>query len=341
MESIQPNFISVLCDQSLKKPLDYAVPLHLHQEIHIGMRVEVPLRSKRVKATVIAIKKNSQFSNVKEIFAILPPHKALSEPLWKLANWMSKYYCAPMTKILKCFIPPSIRKEVGEKKEYFFQLDQTHEKTTQAIIEYRTKNPIFATILEEFLKTPNGITPLVLKEKYNITQSQLQTLLKKKWLRKVEKSSLDLSDEDFFQSTQKALNDEQKLALLKIVHSLEKEKYETHLIQGVTGSGKTEIYLQAIQKTLDLKKSAILLVPEVALTSQTIERFRSRFKEKIAIWHHRRSLGQRNAAWEDLSTGKIQIVIGARSAIFCPVQNLGLIIVDEEHDNSYKQSEDF
>ena len=118
------------------------------------------------------------------------------------------------------------------------------------------------------------------------------------------------------------------------------KRFAAHLIYGVTGSGKTEVYLQAIQRCLDLGKSAILLVPEIALTSQTIERFRSRFGMKLAILHHRRSLGERTAAWESLRSGMVKVTIGARSAIFSPSKNVGLIIIDEEHDGSYKQCEE-
>ena len=129
----------------------------------------------------------------------------------------------------------------------------------------------------------------------------------------------------------------------KLCRKLKKLKsikhFETHLLFGVTGSGKTEVYLQAIDKALKADKGTIMLVPEISLTAQTIERFRSRFKEKIAILHHRLSQGERNDEWHHIRRGKAKIVIGARSAIFSPVVNLGLIIVDEEHEQSYKQND--
>ena len=130
------------------------------------------------------------------------------------------------------------------------------------------------------------------------------------------------------------------MCLEKIDSSIQKNAFDVHLIHGITGSGKTEIYMQAIQKTLDQNKTVIMLVPEVALTSQTIESFRSRFKEKIAIIHHKRSAGEKNEAWRLLRKKEAKIVIGARSAIFSPICDLGLIIVDEEHDSSYKQTEE-
>ena len=115
---------------------------------------------------------------------------------------------------------------------------------------------------------------------------------------------------------------------------------KTHLLFGITGSGKTEIYLQAIDKALELGKGTIMLVPEISLTGQTIERFRSRFEGKIAVLHHRLSQGERFDEWERIRRGDAQIVIGARSAVFSPVKNFALLIVDEEHDSSYKQTDE-
>lgn len=154
---------------------------------------------------------------------------------------------------------------------------------------------------------------------------------------KIDRSPL--TNEEYFQTKPKTLNHEQAEALSKIVKSLNQQHFETHLLYGVTGSGKTEVYLQAIDNALKGDKSTIMLVPEISLTSQTIERFRSRFEEKIAILHHRLSAGERNDEWHHIRTGKAKIVVGARSAIFSPVVNLGLIIVDEEHEQSYKQND--
>lgn len=323
------QFVAVVLDQNLKKPLDYAVPLEWQDKVQVGMRVEVPLRSSVIKATIVAVKQTSEVQSPKPIARLITNDSALSEPLWKLANWMANYYCAPLQRTMKCFIPPNLRKEVQPKKEYFFSLALSKDKAAEMIPPLRGK-PI-ALVLEKLLEGPCSFKEL------GVSRSPVETALKKKWIRKEEKKPFDLSEEEFFPTKTKILTEEQKVCLDKILTS---KGFGTHLIQGVTGSGKTEIYLQAIQAVLDQGKSAIMLVPEIALTSQTIERFRARFAEKIAIWHHRRSLGERTTAWEKLRSGQAQIVIGARSAVFCPAQNVGLIIVDEEHDSSYKQSEE-
>jgi primosomal protein N' (replication factor Y) (superfamily II helicase) len=253
----------VLLDQNLQKPLEYSIPSHMH--VTIGQRVEVPLRGTKAKGTICALKSASVYP-VRPLLRLLDA--SLSESLWQLALWMSHYYCASLSRVLKCFFPPNIRKE------------------TKA-------------------------TPL-----------------------------LALDELEFFSTTPKLLTDEQAEALGRITKTLYAQQFAVHLLHGVTGSGKTEVYLQAIQVALDQGKSALMLVPEIALTTQTIERLRARFGVRLAILHHRRSLGERTAAWESLKKGEAKIAIGARSAILSPISNLGLIVIDEEHDASYKQSEE-
>lgn len=334
-------FVSVYLDHNLKKALDYSVPQELKSLVQVGKRVEIPLRNLTVKGTIAAIKPQTQSQNVRPILKILSNYSDLSSEQWKLAEWMSKYYVTPLQKVLKCFIPPHIRKEVNQKKQLFVTLKKTHQETIEACQQLRVKSPKKAEALEILLQNTQGMTFKHLVSS-SISRSVIDSLKKSHWIeiKEIHTDEDLLLDEEFFPSKPKFLNVEQKRAVDAIHAALETNQFSSHLIYGVTGSGKTEVYLQAIAKTLELKKSTILLVPEVALTSQTIERFRARFPHKIAILHHKRSLGERTSAWQDLKEGKIQLVIGARSAIFCPIQNLGLIIVDEEHDSSYKQTDE-
>ena len=342
MSNMRAIVASVVLDQNATKPLDYSIPEEWQPILQIGMRVEVPFRSSVKQATVVALKNSSTFPNLKTILQLLGDAPSLSPTLWKLAEWMAAYYCAPLQKTLRCFIPPSARKDTVIQKKFRIVLHLTRNETAEWIIANRTKSGSAAAILilEKLLESTGGLTEAQLMEECEVSRSPLQTLLKRKWIRKEEIVEFDPSQEEFFPSRPKTLNDDQTNALSKINASLDGGQFAAHLIHGVTGSGKTEVYLQAIQMALSLGKSAILLVPEIALTSQTIERFRARFQEKIAIWHYQRSQGERTVAWNDLKQGKARVVIGARSALFCPVQNVGLIIVDEEHDTSYKQSEE-
>ena len=339
MESfVSEIFVEVLLDQNLGKPLDYSVPKSILGPLEIGMRVEVPLKSTLKKGTISKIKSHSTWSQVKPIAKILSAQGEISPSLWKLAEWISFYYSAPLQKVLKLFVPTNIRKEVKEKTQTFLKIAKTHAECIEAIEKLRLKAPIQAEALETILNSDKGIFFTELKT----PKSAITSLLKKKLIASQNITLNDdlFLDEEFFPTLPKKLNIEQSSCLEKIKTSLESNKFSSHLIFGVTGSGKTEVYMQAIQLALNQNKSAIMLVPEISLTSQTIERFRARFSEKIAILHHRRSQGERTTAWESLRKGEAKLVIGARSALFCPAQNLGLIIVDEEHDSSYKQSDE-
>lgn len=337
MESfVSKMFVEVLLDQNLEKPLDYAVPDDLH--IEVGMRVEVPLKSTLKKGTVAKIKESSIWPNVKPIMRIISAKAELSDAQWKLARWMAEYYCAPLQRVLKCFIPVNVRRMVQEKMRVFLKVAKPHDECIKAIEEFRIKFPAQAIALEQILNAPKGGYLADL----DVSRSAVQALVKKKWIKAqtVKPSCELLLEEDFFPTAPKQLNREQQASLNAICSSIEQGRFAAHLIYGVTGSGKTEIYMQGIKAALEKNQSAIMLVPEISLTSQTIERFKARFSEKIAILHHRRSLGERTTAWESLRKGEAKLVIGARSALFCPAKNLGLIIVDEEHDSSYKQAEE-
>ena len=334
--TLSEMYVEVLLDQNLSKPLDYLIPENL--TVQVGMRVEVPLKSTLKKGTIAKIKESSKWQTVKPIARILSSNQELTEAQWQLAKWMAHYYAAPLQRVLKYFIPVNVRKGVKEKTQIFLKVAKTHDECIKAIENFRLKAPARAIALEEILNSPKGAYLADLP----ISKSAVNTLIKTKWItaQTVTMSSDLLLEEEFFPTLPKLLNPEQKQCLDRICESIERAQFAAHLIHGVTGSGKTEVYMQAIGAVLAKNRSAIMLVPEISLTSQTIERFKARFSEKIAILHHRRSLGERTTAWEDLRKGDAKLVIGARSALFCPAQDLGLIIIDEEHDSSYKQSDE-
>lgn len=328
-------FVEVLLDRSLKTPLDYLVPPG--KIVEIGMRVKVPLQNRFEEGIIVKIKEKSSFTSVKAIIEILSEKNEFSKELWQLAHWMKDYYQTPLQKVLKTFLPSAVKKKTQEKQQVFLTLKKSSAASLKKIHELRQKAPKQAEILEKLLSSSKGS---FLKE-INPSLSALKKLIEEGWIESQKLPSEEfLEEEEFFPTSAKTLNEEQRQAYNSIEASILKEAFQVHLIHGVTGSGKTEVYMQAIQKALDLGKSAMILVPEIALTSQTIERFRSRFSEKLAIFHHKRSSSQRAKAWKELKTNQMRLVIGARSALFAPVQNLGLIIIDEEHDSSYKQTDE-
>jgi len=338
------NFVAyaaVILDIRLDMTLDYGITADQLNFLFRGSRVEVFVRGKVQKGYILEIKSNSLFQKLKPIHKILSEGALVPDELFDLALWIARYYCANLSDIFRLILPPGIRKGMADKEQLFVMRAKTREETVKFCRDSRGKKPAQVAILDTMLKVTKGILLTKLLEESKGTRGTVTTLVKAGWLT-VENVKIDRSpliDEDYFMTKPKILNYEQKEALQKIVNSLQNSQFEAHLIYGVTGSGKTEVYLQAIEEALRLDKGIIMLVPEIALTGQTIERFRCRFKEKMAILHHRLSQGERNDEWHHIRTGKAKIVIGARSAIFSPVMNLGLIIVDEEHEQSYKQNE--
>ncbi|MFS8563456.1 MAG: primosomal protein N' [Rhabdochlamydiaceae bacterium] len=336
------RFASVILDVGIDKLLDYKIPEHLSQEIKPGMRITVPVKGHLREGTIFELKQTTPFAKVKEIAEITSSGALVSEELFRLVRWVSRYYCAPLTKIMKFILPPSVRKGMEEKR----QLQVTSLLSKNALLalcqEKRQTFPSQAAILDVLLMRPKGVLLSELLEKAQTSRSPVDSLAKANVLslNLIEIDRSPLLDQEFFQTKPKKLNAEQTSALLHISNSLQETRFETHLLHGITGSGKTEVYLQAIALALAQGKSALFLVPEIALTSQTVERLKSRFERTIAILHHRLSDGERRDVWHKIHKKEIMLVVGARSAIFSPLHNLGLIIVDEEHDSSYKQTDE-
>jgi primosomal protein N' (replication factor Y) (superfamily II helicase) len=335
-----PLYAHVVIDESIDKILEYGVPSSFTASITIGMRVSVKVRNSLRKGTIVALTKEKSFPIVSPILDLLS-ERLLPEELLQLAQWMSFYYCSSLRKIFKFLLPSSIRGKGKPKEQYFIKSLLSQDLLSELCSSLREKHPSQAKVLETLLKAPKGMLLSELLEKSAVSKSPIDTLIKQNTLTSI-KVEIDrtLSDQEYFISKAKTLYPDQQLAYERIIASLDEQVFKTHLIHGVTGSGKTEIYLQAIDHARQKGYGTLMLVPEIALTTQMIERFRSRFQEKIAIYHHRLSDGERYDMWNQIQKGTIQIVLGARSAVFLPIVNLKLIIVDEEHETSYKQSEE-
>lgn len=331
-----PTIASVLLDKGLKKPLDYLVPPDW--ELAIGYRVQVPLQNRLAYATIVSLREEATTRPLKTLEKRC---FTLPTPLLALTKWMSDYYCSPLQQVMQHVLPSHVRKETKPQEQYVVMRNKTREASIEAVIALRNKAPSQAEMLEAMLPVEKQIFLSELLEKTGGARATVDALVKKGFLQ-MSKKPIDkplFADVEYFLSKPKKLHAEQAAALEKITASLEACRFEAHLLFGITGSGKTEVYLQAIAATIAQGKRAIVLVPEIALTTQTIERFKSRFTEPMAILHHRLSDQERLREWERALKGEAKIVIGARSAIFTPLPHLGLIIVDEEHESSYKQSD--
>ncbi|HRD55993.1 MAG TPA: primosomal protein N' [Parachlamydiaceae bacterium] len=334
------KYASVILEASIQKTLDYGIPEEFLEEIRLGLKVEVPLRGKLQKGYIFEIKENSSIPSVMAIKNVLTG--SIESDLFQLGIFMARYYSCPLSRAFKSLLPAAIRKEAGHKEQLFVMRKKSKEELKVYAEKIRNKHAAQAEVLDVMLQVTKGILLTELLEKTKTSKSPVTSLEKKGYLvlEPIKINRSPLNNEDYFKTRHKKLNEEQAIALKKIHQSLNEEKFQTHLLYGVTGSGKTEVYLQAIEECLKLKKSAIMLVPEISLTEQTIQRFRSRFEGHIAILHHALSEGERFDEWHRIQKGDANIIIGARSAIFSPAKNLGLIIVDEEHENSYKQTDE-
>ncbi len=348
------KFARVLLDESGGRAFDYEVPEAL--TLAVGSRVRVPVRTRTLLGTIIALSETTNADGVRPISEVVGDEPQIQPQLIRLAEWIADYYCCPLEAALRTVLPTVIRKaEVSHKMRLFAEL--ARDISEEELADLDRKAPKQADVIAALQDAASPMLVTELCSLCNVAHQTVQSLAKKGWLKiapeKVERDPY--AREQFVASSKLELNPEQTAVFARVsavideIHSA-KDATGTDqppppkplLLYGVTGSGKTEIYLQGIERVLDHGMGAILLVPEISLTPQTVERFKSRFaatNHEVAVLHSHLSEGERHDEWHRIRSGKARIVIGARSAIFAPVEKLGIVIVDEEHENTYKQEE--
>ena len=343
-EPVPQRFARVIVDRSIRRELDYAIPAALSGKVAIGSRVRVPFREKSALATVLSLLDESSAPGLRQIEAVVGETPALRPELLDLARWMSTYYCCPIETVMRSLLPQVIRRaEVGWKKQLFVQ--RARDASAEEIEKLGRRAPRQAELLQALHRLAGPVSATDFVREHASDNSTLRALVKRGFAQLVERAVErdPHADEQFIASQNLILNQEQTAALRLIEAALAApEESRPILLHGVTGSGKTEVYLQAIKSTLARGQTAIVLVPEISLTPQTVERFKSRFstiQDAVAVLHSHLSEGERHDEWHKLHSGRAKMVIGARSAIFAPLENVGLIVVDEEHETSYKQEE--
>src|SRR6266545_2762831 len=341
---MKPAYVRVVIDRAIHRELDYLVPETLAERIGVGSRVRVPFRDKSGLATVVALLEHSEAKGIRPIESVVGEAPIVSEPMLELARWISTYYCCPIETVMRSLLPQVIRRaEVGWKKQLFVQPGR--KIGDEEIEKLRKRAPRQAELLEAISKLEKPIRATHLLRQTSLDNQTLRALVKRGLAELREEAVVrdPHADEQFIATSNLILNQEQSSALNEITQALDSPKdARPILLHGVTGSGKTEIYLQAIRAALDRGRTAIVLVPEISLTPQTVERFKGRFAEAqdaVAVLHSHLSEGERHDEWHKIHSGRARIVIGARSAIFAPLKDLGLIVVDEEHETTYKQEE--
>ena len=320
------------------------MPESLAQRVGVGSRVRVPFREKSALATVVALQEQTEAKGIRPIEAVIGETPVLSEHLLELAKWIGTYYCCPIETVMRSMLPQVIRRaEVGWKKQLFVRPGRKIDN--DELEKLRRRAPRQAELLDAISKLEAPVRAAELLRQTSLDNQTLRALVKRGLAELREEAVVrdPHADEQFIATSNLVLNEEQTRALKEITDALDSpENARPILLHGVTGSGKTEIYLQAIRTTLDRGRTAIVLVPEISLTPQTVERFKSRFADvpyAVAVLHSHLSEGERHDEWHKIHSGRARIVIGARSAIFAPLKNLGLIVVDEEHETTYKQEE--
>ena len=323
----------------------YTVPKGL--SLVAGQRVRIPLRNRGAIGTVIAVEDldiSGLPYELKPIGGLVSKDPFLTPGLMKLASWISSFYLTPIESVFRTMLPKPSRGESEKRKtEKVVSLSDSFSSTA---LEGFSGRQVKQKKVLEYLSS-NGTESLArLTGALGFSRSSIKALEDKSYVIVGERivTRDPLAEVEYVESKPLSLNEEQAEALKRVLASAREieisGKVKPILLYGVTGSGKTEVYLQAIQKAIDAGKGAIVLVPEIALTPQTADRFKKRFakiKDQVAILHSNLSEGERHDEWRKVLEQKARIVIGARSAIFSPITNLGLIVVDEEHENSYKQ----
>ncbi len=318
-------------------PFEYSVPDPMRGDILPGKRVKVPLGNRRhlLEAYCIAVAQKAETSKrLKPIAAIIDQQPLIPASMLSVAEWMAEHYLCHLGTVLTAILPLGVRGNVGTKLETFFRVSpQAAEKLGQ-----RKLSPIQAQAFEHLAASPRPLTVRQLAAAVGCSTGPILALRKKGLFddetRRVQKAEAEETAAPREENI--TLNADQQKTLAAIAKTLDAGKHETILIHGVTGSGKTEVYIQAIQQTISFGRQAIVLVPEISLTPQTRSRFRARF-DRVAVLHSHLSDVERHRHWRRIASGEIQVIVGARSAIFAPAPHLGLIVIDEEHESSFKQ----
>ncbi len=317
----------------------YAIPNELLEDAEIGKRAKVSFSkgNKAIDALIVSISNDTDvpIEKIKPILEVIDKEVIVKKELIKLASWIRDRYICKYSDAIRLMVPSQIKfddekKNEIKKEKLIFLIDSNKSIDDFEFIKGKKQIEVI-----EYLLSRNCKVPLkhVISE-FNVSDSTIKTLVAKEIVG-IEEELYLLEEDSNFNKQINLLNVEQQSCYDEIVNSDDK----SFLIHGVTGSGKTEVYINLIEYYRQIGKQSIMLIPEISLTNQTVKRFKKSFGEnKIAVFHSKLSTKQRFIEWKKVKDKKVDVVIGARSALFAPIENLGIIIVDEEHEESYKSS---
>lgn len=316
----------------IDRPFTYKVPLDMEEKVKVGQMVKVPfgVRSKPVEGFILDLKEeeiNVSFK-IKNILSVENEEPVITEEDLKLINFLREEYLCKYIDAIRLLIPVGILKGAKSKsRSVIVYIDDNLEsiKNSDGYLE-----------VINFIKRNTGkYTKSELTKEHGVSLYKLNKLIEHGLIKSEKEIVFRYNTREYNKDVEKKLTAEQSMA----VEAIEDSEENLILLKGVTGSGKTEVYMRLVEKVLTEGKSAIVLVPEIALTPQMIERFKGRFGSNVALFHSKLSDGERFDEWYRVKEGKASLIIGARSAIFLPAKKLGLIIIDEEHENTYKSDQ--
>jgi len=326
----------------IDQTFSYLVPEPLGAALRPGMRVEIPFGRKERRAVgfCIAVSRQAWDSTLKELYGLVDERPVLSERLLELGRWVSRYYGAHLGRTLDLMVPAAAKRRAGRRRVRYVRLPESVSGDQNAGREGRAIRAGQQAILDALRARDGPVRFDELCAAAGCKPATIGTLAKKglveietRWEAAAPEQPAVVRHEPPFE-----LNDDQRAAIEQIGAAVSARQFSVHVLFGVTGSGKTEVYVAAIRGALAQGRQAILLVPEIALTTQTAQRLAARF-DRVAMLHSGLSEVQRSRAWAAIEGGAVQVVIGTRSAVFAPCSNLGVIIVDEEAEPSYKNQQ--
>ncbi len=341
------RYAEVIVDVAAKRVdriFHYRIPEHCRAALRKGSRVVVPFGSRKIEGYVVGLCDQAEVEQVKDIIRVVDPEPMFPLDLLELARWLADTYMCPMVEALQAIMPAGVKlsavNRVQPKTVRVVHAVFTPEEWPAQAAELVRRAPKQALAVAAAVARP-GLTVNELAGLAGVETGVVRAAMQKGLLLIEHKESARDPWRHRTDPRDRPLDPTpgQVRALSAIRGSLRGEKPAVILLHGVTGSGKTEVYLQAITENLTLGRQAIVLVPEISLTPQTVERFKARFGERVAILHSRLSAGERFDEWRKVKENRVDVAVGARSAIFAPFQKLGLIIIDEEHESSYKQED--
>ena len=341
MTQLYANVIINNNHRSLDKPFQYLVPSHLMTSVTEGSLVLVPFGNAFKYGYVVELSHDKQYARLKSIEDVLSPALSLNNEEMQLADWLSSYYLTTKIKALKIFIPVGAFPNILRGFKFIAQKDKGDLSSIAQELLCKTGDSdqwfdygILEGELKHYKKAYKELLDKgYIEEHYQVKQKE----------RKKDGSSLkaalnaDVLDTEGINCLKQVLNKEQQEAFEVVAKDIENKKYTPYVLHGVTGSGKTEVYMEIMEYCLKKDLQCILALPEIFLTLQIVKRLEARFPDSLVILHSKLTQKERYEAWAAIKFGHKKIIVGARSVVFAPVKKLGAIIIDEEHDTSYKQ----